>query len=83
MKARLIRTGNSRKVRLPKRIIEGAGLTEEVKVCVRDGAVVIQAAVWLRAGWAQAAGLARQRDDDRLLGEPTATHFDRRKWQWK
>jgi antitoxin MazE len=83
MKARLVRIGNSRGVRLPKPIIEEAGLTEEVEVRVRDGAVVIRAAIRPRVGWAQAARLARQRGDDRLLDEPAATHFDRREWQWK
>ncbi len=41
MKTRLVRIGNSRGVRLPKAIIAQAGLTEEVELRVRDGAVVI------------------------------------------
>lgn len=83
MKARLVRIGNSRGVRLPKPVIEEAGLMDEVEVRVRDGAVVIRAAVRPRSGWAEAARLARRRGDDRLLDEPTATHFDSRGWQWK
>jgi antitoxin MazE len=67
MKARLVRIGNSPGVRLPKPIIEEAGLTEEVEVRVRDGAGVIRAAIRRRVGWAEAARLARQRGDDRLL----------------
>ena len=39
MKSRLIRIGNSRGVRLPKPLIEEAGLKEEVEVQVREGAV--------------------------------------------
>jgi virulence-associated protein VagC len=43
MKARLVRIGNSRGVRLPKAVIEQAGLTEEVDLEVRGSTVVIAA----------------------------------------
>jgi antitoxin MazE len=83
MRVRLVRIGNSPGVRLPNLVIEEADLAEEVGVRVRDGAVVIKAAVRPRSGWAEAARLARRRRDDRLPDEPTATHFDRQEWQWK
>jgi antitoxin MazE len=82
MKTRLIRIGNSRGVRLPKTIIEQAGLTEEVELEVRDGAVVIARAARPRGGWADAAGEVRARDDDRLLDPAIPTHFDEREWTW-
>jgi antitoxin MazE len=83
MKTRLIRIGNSRGIRLPKPVIEEAGLTDEVEVRVRGGAIVIQPSVSPRAGWAEAAKEARRRRDDRLLNEPTGTRFDREEWRWK
>ena len=83
MKARLVRIGNSRGIRLPKPVIEEAGLTEEVEVRVRDGAVVIRPIARARPGWAEAAQRARQQGDDRLLDEPTKTHFDDKEWEWK
>ena len=55
MKAKLVRIGNSRGVRLPKPVIEQAQLTDEVEVSVRDGAVLIRSAAHARAGWAEAA----------------------------
>ncbi len=82
MKARLVRIGNSRGIRLPKPVIEEAGLSEEVEVRVRDGAVIIMSAVRPRMGWEHAAAEARARDGDRLLDEPTATRFDDREWRW-
>lgn len=82
MKTRLIRIGNSRGVRLPKAIIEQAGLTEEVELDVRDNAVVISGALRPRSGWADAAKKMGGRDDDRLLDPPTATHFDEQEWTW-
>ena len=62
MKGRLVRIGNSRGVRLPKPVIEEAGLTDEVEVRVRDGAVVIRPIAQARSGWAEAAQRARQQD---------------------
>ncbi len=82
MKTRLVRIGNSRGVRLPKTIIEQAGLTEEVELGVRDGAVVIARATPPRSGWATAASQMRQRDEDRLLDAPAPTRFDEKEWEW-
>ena len=82
MKTRLVRIGNSRDVRLPKAVIAQAGLTEEVELGVRDGAVVIARTTSARSGWADAARQMRQRDEDRLLYAPTPTRFDEKEWQW-
>ncbi len=82
MKTRLIRIGNSRGVRLPKTIIAQAGLTDEVELGVRDGAVIIARATSARSGWAAAARQMLQRDEDRLLDAPTPTRFDGKEWQW-
>ena len=83
MRARLIRIGNSRGVRLPKPLIEEAGLREEVEVHVQEGAVVISSPRRARAGWAEAARHMRARGDDRLLDQPTRTQFDEKEWRWR
>lgn len=82
MKARLIRIGNSRGVRLPKLVIEEAGLQEEVDVRVSEGAVVITSPVKPRAGWAEAARKLRESGDDRLL-DTASTRFDEKEWRWR
>ena len=82
MKTRLVRIGNSRGVRLPKAIIAQAGLTEEVELGVRDGAVVIARATSARSRWADAARQIRQRDEDLLLDPPVPTLFDEKEWEW-
>lgn len=83
MKSRLIRIGNSRGVRIPKRLIEEAGLTEEIEVSVREGAVLITSLRAPRAGWANAARRLREREGDCLLDEPTPTRFDGKEWRWR
>lgn len=82
MKARLVRIGNSRGVRLPKPLIQEAGLSDEVELRVRNGTVVIMSTARPRAGWGEAARRVRQRGEDGLLEEPTPTHFDQEDWKW-
>jgi antitoxin MazE len=82
MKTRLVRMGNSRGVRLPKPLIEQAGLTDEVELEVRDNAIVIIAQKRPRAGWAEAARALHAKDGDRLLDEPTPTRFEEAEWRW-
>jgi antitoxin MazE len=82
VKARLIRIGNSRGVRLPKPLIEQAGLTDEVELRVQAGAISIRATTGARAGWADAAKLMRERGDGRLIDLPSSTRFDEEEWEW-
>jgi antitoxin MazE len=82
MKTRLVRIGNSRGIRLPKPLIVQAGLTDEVELHVREGAIVIERASTLRAGWAQAAKEMHERDEDQLLDPPDSTRFEEEEWEW-
>lgn len=82
MKTRLVRIGNSRGIRLPKPLIVQAGLTDEVELHVREGAIVIERASIPRAGWAQAAKEMHERDEDQPLGPPDSTRFEEEEWEW-
>jgi antitoxin MazE len=82
MKTHLIRVGNSRGVRLPKLLIEEAGLTDAVELRVRDGAIVIARVAHARSGWAEAAQRMRERGEDGLLDPYTPTRFDEGEWKW-
>ena len=82
MKTRLIQIGNSRGVRLPKLVIEEAGLDDEVELQVREGAVIIRPLRAPRSGWEDAARALRSSSGDLLLDPPTPTHFDEEEWEW-
>jgi len=82
MRTHLIRVGNSRGVRLPKTLIEEAGLTDAVEIRVRDGTIVIAGVARARSGWAEAAQRMRERDEDDLLDPYTSTRFDEKEWKW-
>ena len=55
MKARLVRIGNSRGLRLAKPLIEQLGFKDEVDMRAEGGALVIRPSRVVRAGWAEAA----------------------------
>ena len=55
MHATLVQIGNSQGVRLPKAVIEQAGLGRDLDLTVADGAVMIRSAKSTRVGWAEAA----------------------------
>ncbi len=81
MRTRLVSMGNSRGVRIPKPLIEEAGLVDEVELRVRAGAIVIAAARAPRAGWAEAAARATAAGET-ALDPGVATRFDEDEWQW-
>lgn len=79
MRARLVRIGNSRGLRLAKPLLEEAGLTDEVEIRAQAGALIITAVASPRAGWAEAAARARAQG---LLDAPSSTKFDEEEWSW-
>ncbi|HVH10225.1 MAG TPA: AbrB/MazE/SpoVT family DNA-binding domain-containing protein [Gemmatimonadales bacterium] len=82
IRTRPIRIGNSRGIRLPKPVIEEAGLSDEVEPRVRPGAVVIQPAAGPRTGWAEAARRLRERGGGELLEAVTRSRFDEQELRW-
>ncbi len=82
MRSRIVRIGNSQGVRLPKLMIEQAGLTEEVELRVESGQIVIASPRKARAGWAEAAQRAHATGDDRLESSGP-TRFEETEWEWR
>jgi len=79
MKARLVRIGNSRGLRLPKPLLEQAGLEDEVEIRVEQGFLIIAPVATPRAGWAAAA---EKFGPSGLIDAPSATRFDDEEWAW-
>jgi len=66
MRTRLIRIGNSRGVRIPKPLIEEAGLGDEVELKVVDDSIVLGRIAEPRARWAEAAATLAARGEEPL-----------------
>jgi len=82
VKARIVRIGNSRGVRIPKPLLEQAGLPDDVELHAEDGRIVIAAGRPPRTGWAEAARELHERGEDGLLETPP-TRFDGEEWEWR
>ncbi|MGA2722244.1 MAG: AbrB/MazE/SpoVT family DNA-binding domain-containing protein [Bryobacteraceae bacterium] len=82
MRANLIRIGNSRGIRIPKPLLEQAGLGGTVELLAEKGRIVIRPNRTPRQGWEEAfRGVAVSGDDGVLLGKITNA-FDRDEWTW-
>lgn len=82
MRTHLIRIGNSIGIRLPKPLLVQAGLSEEVDLQVQEGSIIIARISAPRTGWAEAAKMMSQNQDDRLLDHHRPTKFDETGWKW-
>ena len=82
MRARLIRIGNSRGIRIPKPLLEQVGLRDAVQIRAEKDRLVIQPDNALRQGWAEAFRAIATRGDDRLRLEHATNAFDTKEWKW-
>jgi len=84
MKARLVRIGNSRGIRLPKTLLQETGLTDVVELRIVAGGLMVKPGRMSREGWAEAAReMAQHGDDAPLLSDDSGrSRFDRDEWRW-
>lgn len=83
MKTRIVQIGNSKGIRIPKPLLEQAGLQGEVEIRVENDTLVIRPAKRPRAGWAAAFRDMARRGDDALLDAsvPSLSSWDEDEWQ--
>ena len=78
-RAKLVKIGNSRGIRLAEPLLEVAGLVEEVEIEATPGVLTIRLSAHPRAGWAEGASSF---EPEGLLDEMGATRFDDEEWSW-
>lgn len=81
--SKIIRIGNSRGVRIPRPLLEQAGLEGKVRLRVVETGILIEPQEASRQGWGQAAKLMEERGEAGLLDDPTTTRFDETDWKWE
>jgi antitoxin MazE len=82
IRSKVIKIGNSRGIRIPRTVLEQAGLTGEVEMIVEGRQLIIQASRHPRQGWEEQFAAMTDQGDDRLLDEPLATQWDEEEWTW-
>ncbi len=85
MKARIVRIGNSRGVRIPKPLLEQTGMEDEVSIEVEGNQLVIRSARRPRSGWDESfEAMAAAGDDVLLDGDvPSTSRWDASEWEWQ
>jgi antitoxin MazE len=83
MRAKLVRIGNSRGLRLPKALLDQCGFADEVELDVENGRLVVTPVQAPRKGWDQAFAQMATSGDDRLVdaGQPPSD-WDQAEWEW-
>jgi antitoxin MazE len=83
IKTRLVRIGNSQGIRIPRVVVEQAGLQGELELEVRRKQLVVRPASRPRKGWDDRFREMAERGDDRpLWPEAALTSFDDKEWEW-
>lgn len=80
MQTCIVRIGNSQGIRIPKPLLEQAGISDHVEVEVQDGQIAIRPARRVCAGWAQGFAAMAAAGDDRLVDGP---HLPAAGWDQK
>jgi antitoxin MazE len=85
MKARIVSIGNSKGIRIPKPLLEAAGLHNEVDLTAKRGLLLIRPARSPREGWAEAFREMTKRGDDSLFDDipPVLSEWDAEEWEWQ
>ena len=80
--SKIVRIGNSRGIRIPRALLEQAGLADEVEMMVEGNKLILQSAHATRQGWDSLFARMAEHGDDHLLNEIYATHWDNEEWTW-
>lgn len=81
MRIDLVPIGNSQGIRLPKAVIEQAGLTPELELEVSPGAIVIRPVNKTREGWTEAAAECASQSDEGLGDWDTTVNDFEGEWE--
>lgn len=85
MKLKIVSIGNSRGVRIPKPLLEQAGIENEVEIEVDGNTLVLRSVKKApRRGWSQAFAQMAEHGDNQLLDtDRMSTSWEQDEWEWK
>jgi antitoxin MazE len=83
IRSKVVKIGNSRGIRIPRTLLEQAGLTDEVEMTVEGNRLIVHSAHLPRAGWEARFAEMAEKGDDQLLDEAVLpTQWDEDEWTW-
>jgi antitoxin MazE len=83
IRSKIVKIGNSRGIRIPRTLLEQAGLSADVEMTVEGNKLIIHSARKPRQDWEAAFKAMSAHGDDQLLDEGgTASRWDEEEWTW-
>ena len=82
IRSKVVKIGNSRGIRIPRMLLEQAGLTDEVEMTVEGENLIIHSTRLPRSGWAARFADMTEHRDDQLLDETPTTQWEENEWTW-
>ena len=82
IRSKVVKIGNSRGIRIPRALLEQAGLAGDVEMAVEGNKLIIHPIRHSRQGWGAQFAAMTEHGDDRLFGQTPATHWDEDEWTW-
>ncbi|CAB5093257.1 hypothetical protein D3OALGB2SA_1447 [Olavius algarvensis associated proteobacterium Delta 3] len=84
MRARVVKIGNSRGIRLPKPLLDQTGIIEDVDLEVENNRIIIRPVSSPRNGWENTfRSMAEKGDNGMVIGDENISHsWDEEEWQW-
>ena len=82
VKTRIVKIGNSRVIRIPKALLDQAGLRRDVLLTAQPNQLIVRSARRPRHDWEEQFRTMAARGDDRLLDKPCPTRWDKEEWEF-
>jgi antitoxin MazE len=82
MKTQIIRIGNSQGIRIPKVLLEEAGMGGDVELEICSGGILIRNINKPRSNWDTVFSSFAEAEDDIPIGPEVSSRFEKKEWQW-
>jgi antitoxin MazE len=82
VRSKVVKIGNSRGIRIPRAMLEQAGLAGDVEMAVEGNKLIIHPIRHSRQGWEAQFATMAEHGDDRLFDQTPATHWEEDEWTW-
>ena len=83
IKAKVVRIGNSRGIRIPKVILDQYHINDEVELETKNDCLIIKSSHSAREGWGKSFKIMHENQKDVLMIDDSMTNeFDEKEWEW-
>jgi antitoxin MazE len=82
IRSKIVKIGNSRGIRIPRTLLEQAGLSTEVEITVEHNNLIIHTVRNPRQEWATKFKAMAEQGDDHLFDITVSTQWEQDEWEW-